>query len=98
MHISKEEVEKLAHLSRLQLDEKSIGDMQADMNKMLTFVDKINELDLGDVEPMSYMNDAVNVLRADDVNNSATHEQALQNAPDKNSDYFRVPKVLKRSK
>ena len=96
MRISKEEVEKLAHLSRLQLDDQSIADMQGDMNKMLSFVDKINELDLGDVEPMSYMNDSVNVLREDDVNNPITHDQALQNAPDKNSDYFRVPKVVKR--
>jgi aspartyl-tRNA(Asn)/glutamyl-tRNA(Gln) amidotransferase subunit C len=96
MRIKKEEVEKLAHLSRLQLDDASIEKMQSDMNKMLGFVDKINELDLDGVEPMSYMNEASNVLRADDVENTASHEEALLNAPDKNSDYFRVPKVVKR--
>jgi len=96
MNITKKDVEKLAHLSRLQLDESSIEKMQGDMNKMLTFVEKINELELKDVEPMVYMNDGVNVLRADDVENPISHEDALKNAPDKNSDYFKVPKVMKR--
>jgi len=96
MNITKADVEKLAHLSRLELDEKSIEKMQGDMNKMLTFVDKINELELKDVEPMVYMNDAVNVLREDDVENPISHEDALKNAPDKNSDYFKVPKVLRK--
>ena len=96
MNITKKDVEKLAHLSRLQLDENSIEKMQGDMNKMLTFVEKINELELEDVEPMVYMNDGVNILRADDVENPISHEDALKNAPDKNSDYFKVPKVLRK--
>ena len=95
MEITKSDVEKLAHLSRLELDETAISNMQTDMNKMLTFVDKINELDLENVEPMTYMNEDVNVLRVDEVRHDITHEEALKNAPDKNSDYFKVPKVMK---
>ncbi|CAG0911868.1 unnamed protein product, partial [Cyprideis torosa] len=66
--------------------------MQGDMNKMLNFVDKINELDLDGVEPLAYMSDEVNILRADEVKQEITHDDALKNAPDKDTDYFRVPK------
>jgi aspartyl-tRNA(Asn)/glutamyl-tRNA(Gln) amidotransferase subunit C len=96
MKITKEEVQKLAHLSRLQPDEATIDQMQADMNKMLVFVEKINELNLDGVEPLSYMSDEVNVLRADEVKQVITHDEALKNAPDKDTDYFRVPKVMKK--
>jgi len=95
MRISKEEVEKLAHLSRLQLDENAIDKMQGDMNKMLNFVDKINELDLEGVEPLAYMSDEVNILRADKIEQNISHDEALKNAPDKDTDYFRVPKVMR---
>ena len=95
MRISKEEVEKLAHLSRLELDENAINQMQGDMNKMLHFVDKINELDLEGVEPLAYMSDEVNILRADKIEQTISHEEALKNAPDKDTDYFRVPKVMR---
>lgn len=95
MRISKEEVEKLAHLSRLQLDENAINQMQGDMNKMLNFVDKINELDLEGVEPLAYMSDEVNILRADKIEQNISHDEALKNAPDKDTDYFRVPKVMR---
>ena len=95
MKISKEDVEKLAHLSRLQLDENAINQMQGDMNKMLNFVDKINELDLKGVEPLAYMSDEVNILRADSIEQNISHDEALKNAPDKDTDYFRVPKVMR---
>ncbi len=96
MKISRQEVEKLASLSRLQLDATAIDEMQGDINKMLLFVDKINELDLEGIEPLAYMSDEVNVLRADAVHQEITHQEALKNAPDKDTDYFRVPKVLKK--
>lgn len=96
MKISKEEIEKLAHLSRLQLDDKAVAEMQKDMDKILSFVDKINELDLEGVEPLAYMSEEVNVLRDDEVKQEITHDEALKNAPDKDTDYFRVPKVLKK--
>lgn len=96
MKISKEEVEKLAHLSRLEFNAEEIASVQKDMDKILGFVDKINELDLDGVEPLIYMSDERNVLRKDEVSQTITKDEALKNAPDKDTDYFRVPKVLKR--
>ncbi len=96
MKISKEEVEKLAHLARLEFSAQEIEDMQNDMDKILGFVDKISELDLEGVEPLIYMSDERNVLRKDEVEQVISKDEALKNAPDKDTDYFRVPKVLKR--
>lgn len=97
MKISREEVEKLAHLARLEFSEKEIEAMQGDMDKILGFVAKIEELDLEGVEPLIYLNEDTNILRKDEVQTSITKEEALKNAPDKDGDYFRVPKVVKRS-
>lgn len=97
MKISREEVEKLAHLARLEFSEKEIEAMQGDMDKILGFVAKIEELDLEGVEPLIYLNEDTNILRKDEVKTSITKEEALKNAPDKDGDYFRVPKVVKRS-
>ena len=96
MNITRKDVEKLAHLSRLELTEEELVAMESDMNKMLQFVEKINELDLEGVEPLAYMSDEVNILRDDEVKQVISHEEALKNAPDKDTDYFRVPKVIKK--
>jgi aspartyl-tRNA(Asn)/glutamyl-tRNA(Gln) amidotransferase subunit C len=96
MNITRTDVEKLAHLGRLELTETELAQMERDMNKMLLFVDKINELNLDGIEPLAYMSDEVNILREDEIIQTISHEEALKNAPDKDSDYFRVPKVLKK--
>ena len=96
MKIDKKEVEKLAHLSRLEFTEAEKESMVADMDKILGFVEKINELDLEGVKPLVYMNDEESPLRKDEVLEQATKEEALKNAPDRDTDYFRVPKVVQR--
>ncbi len=96
MNITRTDVEKLAHLGRLELTETELAQMERDMNKMLLFVDKINELNLDGIEPLTYMSDEVNILREDEIIQTISHEEALKNAPDKDTDYFRVPKVLKK--
>ena len=96
MRISKEEVEKLAHLARLEFSDDEKLSMQADMDKILGFVDKINELDLAGVEPLVYLNEDRNVMRTDKVEQRISKDDALRNSPERDSDYFRVPKVLKR--
>lgn len=96
MNITRKDVEKLAHLGRLELTEQELAQMEGDMNKMLHFVEKINELDLDGVEPLAYMSDEVNILRQDEIRQDISHEEALKNAPDKDTDYFRVPKVIKK--
>ena len=87
----------MAHLARLDLDEKAVDKMMQDMDKILAFVDKLNELDVEGVEPLKYMNNDTNVLRKDEVRPTISQTDALKNAPQKDTDYIKVPKVLKRS-
>ena len=96
MNLDKASVERLAHLSRLEFSEKEKEDMLQDMNKIMAFVEKVNELDLDGVEPLIYMIEEENVMRADQVVEQVTRDEALKNAPSRDTDYFRVPKVLKR--
>ncbi len=65
---------------------------------MLDFVSKLNELDTSNVKPLIYMNDEKNILRSDEVRQEVTQKQALANAPKKDSDYFKVPKVVEKNK
>ena len=95
MKLSKEEIEKLAHLARLEFADNGLEQMKADLEKILAFVGRIDALNLEDVEPLIYMNKEVDKLRADEAVLELTKEDALKNAPDRDSDYFRVPKVLK---
>ena len=97
MSISLEQIKHLAHLSRLELSEEELASMQGDMEKILEFVAKIDELDLEGVEPLTQMSSSVDVMREDQVKGMLPKEQALKNAPDANSDYFRVPKFGKKA-
>jgi len=94
MQIDADTVARLAHLARLEFPAEQTDRMVADLNRMLAFVEKLNELPTDGVEPLIYMNDHTNVLRPDVPLQEITHEQALLNAPKADSDYFRVPKVL----
>lgn len=96
MSVDIKTVEKLADLSKLEFDEAGKKEMIVDLNRILGFIDKLNELDTENVEPLIYMNDEVNSFRDDEDKIEITKDQALKNAPDKDSDYFRVPKVLSK--
>ncbi|MFD3002538.1 Asp-tRNA(Asn)/Glu-tRNA(Gln) amidotransferase subunit GatC [Pontibacter toksunensis] len=87
-------IKKLAHLARLEFNEEKEQEMLQDLNKILNWMDKLRELDTESVEPLTHMSEEVNVLREDVAKNTVTHEEALLNAPKKDSDYFRVPKVM----
>ncbi len=87
-------IRKLAHLARLEFNEEKEQEMLKDLNKILNWVDQLRELDTENVEPLVHMSEEVNVMRDDVAENTITHDQALKNAPKKDSDYFRVPKVL----
>ncbi|MFT7612471.1 MAG: aspartyl-tRNA(Asn)/glutamyl-tRNA(Gln) amidotransferase subunit C [Parvicellaceae bacterium] len=89
-------VDKIATLSKLKFEGEAKENMKADMNKMLDFVSKLDEIDTEGIEPLVYMTDEVNVLREDDAYNPITQKEGLKNAPKKDSDYFRVPKVLSK--
>jgi aspartyl-tRNA(Asn)/glutamyl-tRNA(Gln) amidotransferase subunit C len=94
MKIDKDALNKIAHLSRLEFDEKNSDKMVSDMNGIIAFVEKLNEVNTDGIEPLTTMSHEINVLREDEVKPQLSHERALRNAPKKDSDYFRVPKVL----
>jgi aspartyl-tRNA(Asn)/glutamyl-tRNA(Gln) amidotransferase subunit C len=96
MKIDSTTVDKIAHLARLEFANEAKEEMINDMNNMLGFIDKLNELDTAHVEPLVYMSDEVNVLREDDVIQVITQQEALKNAPQHDSDYFKVPKVIEK--
>ena len=96
MKIDKETVDKIAHLARLELTEEEKERSITELSEILSFMAKLNELDTTGVEPLIYMNEAVNVLRADEVIQEMTREEALLNAPLKTTEYFKVTKVIKK--
>ena len=89
-------VDEIAHLARLEFNADAKNEIVNDMNRMLAFVDKLNELDTNNVEPLIYMNNETNVMREDEVKVTLTQAEALKNAPKKDSDYFKVPKVIEQ--
>ncbi len=96
MKIDNETVDKIAHLARLEFENESKEEIKKDMNNMLSFVDKLNELETSNIEPLIYMSDEVNVMREDDVKKDITQDEALKNAPKHDSDYFKVSKVINK--
>jgi aspartyl-tRNA(Asn)/glutamyl-tRNA(Gln) amidotransferase subunit C len=96
MIIDEQTVDKVAHLARLQLAAGEKQEMIKDMNKILGFMDKLNEVDTTGVEPLVYMTDEVNVLRKDEVRQVIITEEALQNAPEHDGSHFLVAKVISK--
>lgn len=94
MKINRELLDKIAHLARLEFDEKDAEKMMADMSAIVDWVEKLKEVDTEGVEPLTTMSHEVNALRDDEVKTPLSHERALLNAPKKDADYFRVPKVI----
>jgi len=94
MKIDKDSIKKIAHLARLEFDENGVEKMSRDMSKILDWVEKLNEIDTDNVEPLTTMSTEINVMREDQVAHQLHHEAGLKNAPKSDSDYFRVPKVL----
>ncbi len=92
--ISNETIDKIAHLARLEFDKEAKVEIAKDLNRMLEFVDKLNELNTDNIEPLIYISKEVNVLREDAVKQDISQREALKNAPKKDSDYFKVPKLV----
>ena len=94
MKIDSKTVDKLAELSRLEFDDASREEIVNDLNRIVGFVEKLNELDTSSVEPLIYLTDVTNVMRDDVVKQDITQQEALKNAPKRDSDYIKVPKVI----
>ena len=98
MKIDNSTIDKLADLAKLEFENEAKEGIVKDLNRILSFVEKLNELDTDNVEPLIYMSDEVNVLREDEEKHDISQQDALLNAPKKDSDYFRVPKVINHNK
>ena len=96
MEVNDTLVDKLANLARLQFDETEKVAIKKDLQRMIEFVEKLNELDTTGVAPLLHMSDRVNALREDVVKGSISREDALLNAPLKDTQFFKVPKVIKK--
>jgi len=94
MKIDSKTVDKLAELARLEFDEASRNEIVNDLNRIVSFVEKLNEIDTSSVEPLIYLTDTTNSMRNDEVKQVITQQEALKDAPKRDSDYIKVPKVI----
>jgi aspartyl-tRNA(Asn)/glutamyl-tRNA(Gln) amidotransferase subunit C len=94
MAISKEEVLYVANLARLRLSEEETTAFAKDLSKILDYMELLNQVDTRDVEPLDHVIEPDTGFRKDEALEPLSHEDALHNAPDANTDYFRVPRVI----
>jgi len=94
MEISDSLVDHIAHLAKLEFNTTEKVAIRQDMSKIVNFMSKLDEVDTESVAPLMFMSHEINVLREDIPQVTISKEEALKNAPQKDSDYFRIPKVL----
>lgn len=95
MKVDDQLIDKLAELSKLEFDAQEKEAIQKDLNRILTFMEQLNNIDTEGVEPLIYVNEEYNIFREDVVNHPISKEEALANAPLHDSDYIKVPKFVK---
>jgi aspartyl-tRNA(Asn)/glutamyl-tRNA(Gln) amidotransferase subunit C len=95
--IDAEQVIKVAKLARLELTEEEVKEFAGQLSAILEYVEKMNELDTGDVEPLAHCLPVSNVLRVDRAEESLGTEKALANAPQQDGEFFKVPRILDES-
>ena len=96
MEVNNKLIQDLSRLAKLKFDKNSSEKIKDDLSSILGFVDTLSEVDTEGVEPLIYMSEEVNTLREDNIANEVSQKNALKNAPQKDSDYFKVPTVLKK--
>lgn len=92
--VTREEVLKIASLANLTLTDAEVETYTAQFNEILDYMDELNELDTGNIDPLSHVLELVNVTREDEETPSLTREEALSNAPETDGEFFIVPKVV----
>ena len=96
MKIDESLINRIAELSKLEFNDADKLEVQANLGKILDLVEKLQEVDTDGVAPLVYMNENKNVFREDERKVLITNEDALKNAPSKDSDYIKVPKVISK--
>lgn len=94
MSVTKDDVQYVADLARLQLSDQEAEELVNDLNKILDYMTDLEEVDTSDVEPLEHVTDLEYRFRKDEAKDPVDHEDALKNAPDADTDYFRVPRVI----
>lgn len=94
MSVTINDVDRIAKLAKLRFSDQGKGKIQQDLNKILEYIDQLDELNLDDIEPLENVNETENVLREDVSEKWLTIEEALKNAPARTGKFFKVPKVL----
>ncbi len=95
MAITIEQVEHIARLAKLEFTQEEKERFTRELNRILEYVEKLNELDTSNVEPLSHTTEITNVMRGDRVTGSLPLEEVLKNAPSRQGNFFKVPKVVK---
>ena len=96
MDIENKMINKIANLAKLEFFDDEKENIKNDLNRILTFIEKLNEIDTKNIDPLTFVSEKTNVLREDKEIKTITQKEALKNAPSKTSDFFIVPKVLKK--
>lgn len=99
MNLSEKEVRYVADLANLELSEEEVNRMMRDLGNILTHIEQLNELDTTNVSPMAqvlFEEDEIATLREDIPHQTLSNEEALANAPQSGSGYYKVPKVIER--
>ena len=96
MSITKKDVEYIAQLARLRFKDEELENFTSQLNEILNYVDKLNELDTENVEPLSHPVEEFNKFRDDELKPSIEREEALKNAPDRTDEFFKVPRVINK--
>lgn len=96
MQVDEQLISRLEHLSRLQLTNEERTSIKGELENILAMVEKLQEVEVEGIEPLVYVNEAVNRLRKDEITNQVSREAAVQNAPTTDGTYFQVPKVIDR--
>lgn len=96
MELNRKMTQKLADLAKLEFNEDELDSIQQDLEQMIGFVEKLNEIDTTGVEPLTHIGEGANRLRDDEVKGSVDKATALKNAPATEGDFFTVPKMIKK--
>ncbi|MEO9004496.1 MAG: Asp-tRNA(Asn)/Glu-tRNA(Gln) amidotransferase subunit GatC [Ginsengibacter sp.] len=96
MDINDAMIDKLAHLSRLEFSESEKHEIRQELEQMIGFIEKLNELDTKGVEPLLHMSDNINIFRKDEVKGEMQRQDVFKNAPLHDDQFFKVPKVIKK--
>lgn len=94
MAVTLNDVEHIAELARLKFSDKELKSFTHQLNGILKYVEKLNELDTENVEPLSHLVEGNNAFREDKLKPSLNREEALKNAPESDGEFFKVPKVI----